>query len=177
MESPHPAEYWRRGCRRRGRHDLPGGSWLLAAIHQRTETPGSSRAQVPGSYEVARQGLHAAWLGHSTVLLKIDGYTILTDPVFSTRAGIHLGPITLGSSDWWHLRSRFALCHRSIWSCCRTRIWIISTFLPSAGWRVHAVGDRPAGPAICCASVICRGTRDRLGRRAARWTGNLQAWK
>jgi L-ascorbate metabolism protein UlaG (beta-lactamase superfamily) len=42
------------------------------------------------------RGLYAAWLGHSTVLLKIDGVTILTDPVFSTRAGIGLGPVTLG---------------------------------------------------------------------------------
>ena len=42
------------------------------------------------------EGLHAAWLGHSTVLLKVDGFTILTDPVFSTRAGIGIGPLTLG---------------------------------------------------------------------------------
>ena len=41
-------------------------------------------------------GLHAAWLGHSTVLIKIDGTTILTDPVFSDRAGLNLGPVTLG---------------------------------------------------------------------------------
>ena len=41
-------------------------------------------------------GLHAAWLGHSTVLLKVDGTTILTDPVFSDRAGLSLGPVTLG---------------------------------------------------------------------------------
>jgi L-ascorbate metabolism protein UlaG (beta-lactamase superfamily) len=41
-------------------------------------------------------GLHAAWLGHSTVLLKIDGFSILTDPVFSTRIGLSLGPLTLG---------------------------------------------------------------------------------
>jgi L-ascorbate metabolism protein UlaG (beta-lactamase superfamily) len=41
-------------------------------------------------------GLHAAWIGHTTVLLKIDGYTILTDPVFSTRVGLNLGPMTLG---------------------------------------------------------------------------------
>ena len=41
-------------------------------------------------------GLHAAWLGHSTVLLKIDGFTILTDPVFSARVGISLGPLTVG---------------------------------------------------------------------------------
>ena len=41
-------------------------------------------------------GLHAAWIGHSTVLLKIDGVTILTDPVFSARAGVRLGPVTVG---------------------------------------------------------------------------------
>lgn len=41
-------------------------------------------------------GLFAAWLGRSTVLLKLDGLTILTDPVFSTRVGIHMGPMTLG---------------------------------------------------------------------------------
>jgi L-ascorbate metabolism protein UlaG (beta-lactamase superfamily) len=41
-------------------------------------------------------GLHATWLGHSTVLLKVDGITILTDPVFSDRAGLSLGPMTLG---------------------------------------------------------------------------------
>jgi L-ascorbate metabolism protein UlaG (beta-lactamase superfamily) len=42
------------------------------------------------------RGIHAAWLGHSTVLLKIDGVTILTDPVFSTRAGLNLGLLTVG---------------------------------------------------------------------------------
>ncbi|HYW43990.1 MAG TPA: MBL fold metallo-hydrolase [Bryobacteraceae bacterium] len=42
------------------------------------------------------RGLHAAWLGHTTVLLKIDGFTILTDPVFSTRIGIGLGLVTVG---------------------------------------------------------------------------------
>ena len=41
-------------------------------------------------------GLHAAWLGHSTVLLKIEGVTILTDPVLSLKAGIGLGPFTVG---------------------------------------------------------------------------------
>ena len=41
-------------------------------------------------------GLHVAWLGHSTTLLKIDGFTIITDPVFSDRAGVNLGVTTLG---------------------------------------------------------------------------------
>jgi len=42
------------------------------------------------------RGLHAAWLGHTTVLLKLDGFTILTDPVLSPRVGLNLGPVTLG---------------------------------------------------------------------------------
>lgn len=42
------------------------------------------------------RGLFAAWLGHSSVLLKIDGTLVLTDPVFSRRIGINLGPLTLG---------------------------------------------------------------------------------
>jgi len=41
-------------------------------------------------------GLHAAWLGHSTVLLKIDGFTIVTDPVLSRRVGLNFGPLTVG---------------------------------------------------------------------------------
>lgn len=41
-------------------------------------------------------GLHAAWLGHSTVLLKIDGFTILTDPVFGERCGFSIGGMTIG---------------------------------------------------------------------------------
>ena len=42
------------------------------------------------------RGVFAAWIGHSTVLLKIDGITVLTDPVFSDRVGIAIGPLTLG---------------------------------------------------------------------------------
>jgi len=43
-----------------------------------------------------REGVHAAWIGHSTVLIRVDGFTILTDPVFSGRIGIGIGPFTLG---------------------------------------------------------------------------------
>ena len=42
------------------------------------------------------RGLHAAWLGHTTVLLKVDGFTILTDPVLSPRVGLSFGLLTLG---------------------------------------------------------------------------------
>jgi L-ascorbate metabolism protein UlaG (beta-lactamase superfamily) len=43
-----------------------------------------------------REGLQAVWIGHSTVLIRVDGLTILTDPVFSTRIGIQIGPFVLG---------------------------------------------------------------------------------
>jgi L-ascorbate metabolism protein UlaG (beta-lactamase superfamily) len=42
------------------------------------------------------RGLFAAWLGHSTVLMRIDGITVLTDPVLGRRVGIRLGPMTVG---------------------------------------------------------------------------------
>lgn len=43
-----------------------------------------------------RHDVAAAWIGHATVLLRLGGMTILTDPVFSTRVGIGLGLFTGG---------------------------------------------------------------------------------
>ncbi len=40
--------------------------------------------------------MYGAWLGHSTVLLKVDGVTILTDPVLGDRVGLNFGPVTIG---------------------------------------------------------------------------------
>jgi L-ascorbate metabolism protein UlaG (beta-lactamase superfamily) len=40
--------------------------------------------------------LATAWLGHATLLLRVGGMTILTDPVFSSRIGIGLGLLTGG---------------------------------------------------------------------------------
>jgi L-ascorbate metabolism protein UlaG (beta-lactamase superfamily) len=50
----------------------------------------------PTPREWPDHGLYATWLGHSTVLVKADGVVILTDPVFSDRVGLNLGPLTLG---------------------------------------------------------------------------------
>lgn len=41
-------------------------------------------------------GVHAAWLGHTTVLMKVDGFTMITDPVLGKRAGIDLWLFTAG---------------------------------------------------------------------------------
>ena len=40
----------------------------------------------PAWLRPAETGLRATWLGHSTVLLEIDGVRVLTDPVFGERA-------------------------------------------------------------------------------------------
>jgi L-ascorbate metabolism protein UlaG (beta-lactamase superfamily) len=43
-----------------------------------------------------KHSLAAAWLGHATILLRMDGQTILTDPVLFHRVGIGLGLMTAG---------------------------------------------------------------------------------
>ena len=40
--------------------------------------------------------LAAVWIGHATLLLRIGGKTILTDPVFSARVGLGFGIATAG---------------------------------------------------------------------------------
>jgi L-ascorbate metabolism protein UlaG (beta-lactamase superfamily) len=40
--------------------------------------------------------LAAMWIGHATVLLRIGGMTILSDPVFSPRVGVGMGIMTAG---------------------------------------------------------------------------------
>ena len=51
---------------------------------------------VPRILEWPREGLHAVWIGHSTVLIRVDDFTVLTDPVFSARIGIQIGPFVFG---------------------------------------------------------------------------------
>ena len=40
----------------------------------------------PAWLQPPETGLRATWLGHSTVLIEIDGYRVLTDPVWGQRA-------------------------------------------------------------------------------------------
>jgi L-ascorbate metabolism protein UlaG (beta-lactamase superfamily) len=65
----------------------------LSAQRKRPVLPAPHRPR-PAAW--GNKGLFAAWLGHSTVLLKIDGVTVLTDPVLGRRVGVRLGPMTVG---------------------------------------------------------------------------------
>ncbi|MBC7771675.1 MAG: MBL fold metallo-hydrolase [Pyrinomonadaceae bacterium] len=51
-----------------------------------------------GNFNTGSDDLSAIWIGHATVLLRIAGQTILTDPVFSNRIGVSLGRHTFGIS-------------------------------------------------------------------------------
>lgn len=63
---------------------------------QRRTPPGPLPALDPRATwkEPPRTGLRATWLGHSTVLLELDGFRVLTDPVWGPRASpsISVGP-------------------------------------------------------------------------------------
>jgi L-ascorbate metabolism protein UlaG (beta-lactamase superfamily) len=65
----------------------------ISADRKREISPAPHR---PDLKAWTKEGLHAAWLGHSTVLLMLDGFTVLTDPVFSERIGVRLGRLIIG---------------------------------------------------------------------------------
>lgn len=50
----------------------------------------------PQLEEWDEHGLFIAWVGHSTMLMRIQGLYILTDPVFSVRVGVKLPFVTVG---------------------------------------------------------------------------------
>lgn len=69
---------------------------LLASVKERG---GRERAAIEQTADLAgfeSQTLGAVWIGHATVLLRIGGKTVLTDPVFSERIGMAIGGMTLG---------------------------------------------------------------------------------
>ncbi len=84
-EAPETARFLRRAA--------PAFFREISKEYSRQSEPAPLRPQLQDWPDT---GIHAAWLGHTTVLVKVDGFTILTDPVFSPRVGINLGPMTLG---------------------------------------------------------------------------------
>src|SRR5580698_2274235 len=65
-------------------------------VQEERRRPVHLSPKIPDLSHWSDKGVHAAWIGHSTVLLRIDGFTILTDPVLSTKIGIGIGPLVIG---------------------------------------------------------------------------------
>lgn len=62
------------------------GEYLLGGQRRTPVAPLPSEDPTGGWTRPVESGLRATWLGHSTVLVEIDGRRILTDPVWSDRA-------------------------------------------------------------------------------------------
>jgi L-ascorbate metabolism protein UlaG (beta-lactamase superfamily) len=66
---------------------MPTLKEFLCGGERRTPSgPLPSLNPLPAWSRVPASGLRATWLGHSTVLLEIDGLRVLTDPVWGPRA-------------------------------------------------------------------------------------------
>jgi L-ascorbate metabolism protein UlaG (beta-lactamase superfamily) len=75
---------------------LQAGPVLLRRIAEDRKRIILPAPRTPSISHWPKTGLQAAWIGHSTVFVQVDGFTILTDPVFSTRIGIKIGPAVVG---------------------------------------------------------------------------------
>jgi L-ascorbate metabolism protein UlaG (beta-lactamase superfamily) len=104
----------------------------------------------------AETGLRATWLGHSSVLLEIDGRRVLTDPVFGERASpvsfagprrFHPAPVpvdalppldaVLLSHDHYD-----HLCRETMTALARRRVPVVTAL--GVGARLEAFGVDPA---------------------------------
>ncbi len=84
------------GQRFRNTHPLPRGNadtpmpslkdFLCGGERRTPGAPLPSENPLPFWGAPPSSGLRATWLGHSTVLLEIDGWRVLTDPVWGPRA-------------------------------------------------------------------------------------------
>ncbi len=68
---------------------------VIASVRERGHRHAATDAAA-GLAELVHHDLGAFWIGHATVLLRMGGLNILTDPVFSRRIGMSVGGVTIG---------------------------------------------------------------------------------
>jgi L-ascorbate metabolism protein UlaG (beta-lactamase superfamily) len=62
------------------------GEYFFGGARRVPKGPLPSVSPLESWAKPAETGLRATWLGHSTLLLEVDGYRVLTDPVWGERA-------------------------------------------------------------------------------------------
>ena len=63
-------------------------SQLSGGPNTEPKSPPSTVAVEPGRFAAPpASGMRVTWLGHSTILIEVDGHRFLTDPVWSERVG------------------------------------------------------------------------------------------
>jgi L-ascorbate metabolism protein UlaG (beta-lactamase superfamily) len=62
------------------------GDFLCGGERRVPRGPLPSANPIESWLKASESGLRATWLGHSTVLIEIDGFRVLTDPVWGPRA-------------------------------------------------------------------------------------------
>ena len=136
--------------RSRGSHAVDRASSSAAAMRRVPSAPLPSVNPLDSWLRRPDSGLRATWLGHSTVLIEIDGWRVLTDPVWGPRASPSrfLGPKRFQPVP--DRAARAAAARRGRRS--RTITTIIST----------------TRPCDCCANAPCPSSR--------RWA-SARTWK
>ena len=62
------------------------GKWIYGADNTVPDTPIPAMKRVESDFDIPPEsGLRITWLGHSTLLVELDGYRVLVDPVWSER--------------------------------------------------------------------------------------------
>jgi L-ascorbate metabolism protein UlaG (beta-lactamase superfamily) len=63
-----------------------GARWITEHHQAKPDVPVPTLSPDPEELRADSQRLRATWLGHSTVLIEVDGHLLLTDPVWAQRA-------------------------------------------------------------------------------------------
>lgn len=142
--------------------ELKGGSLSVMGEfffrRGRREPPGPLPVDRPHETWARRvsSGLRVTWLGHSTVLLEMDGHRVLTDPVFGDRASPfrfagpkRFHPVPAGLGELPPLDAVLLshdhfdhLCQSTMEELARTRVPIVTAL--GVGAHLEAFGVDPA---------------------------------